>query len=54
MPATEVPDVLHAAIHDARWRRPRNKDSHARVAIWGVLEARLQRLDGGRLAVTTL
>ena len=41
----ELRDVLLAAIQDLRLRRPRNNDAHARVAIWGVLEARLQTVD---------
>ncbi len=41
----ELRDVLLAAIQDVRLRRPRNNDAHARVAIWGVLEARLQTVD---------
>jgi ATP-dependent helicase/nuclease subunit B len=41
----QMKDVLAAAMHDVRLRRPRGKDAHARVAIWGVLEARLQAVD---------
>lgn len=41
----DLPDILTAAFADARIRRPRAHDAHARIAIWGLLEARLQSVD---------
>jgi len=41
----EVPDVLDALLTGAVFRRPRTKDGHPRIAIWGLREAALQRVD---------
>jgi ATP-dependent helicase/nuclease subunit B len=41
----ELSDVLEAVIAGAVVRRPRTKDGHPRVAIWGVQEAALQSVD---------
>ncbi len=45
MPATDLPDLLDALLAGAVIRRPRSKDGHPRVAIWGVQEAALQAVD---------
>ncbi len=42
---TELPALLDAVLGDARLRRPRTQDANPRVAIWGLLEARLQTID---------
>ena len=41
----ELPALLVAVIGSARLRRPRARDANPRVAIWGVMEARLQSVD---------
>lgn len=43
-PAELVP-LLDAVLGNARLRRPRARDANPRVAIWGMMEARLQRVD---------
>ena len=43
-PAELVP-LLDAVLGGARLRRPRGRDANPRVAIWGMMEARLQRVD---------
>ncbi|OYV82077.1 MAG: double-strand break repair protein AddB, partial [Acidiphilium sp. 21-68-69] len=43
-PAELVP-LLDAVLGSARLRRPRARDANPRVAIWGMMEARLQRVD---------
>ncbi len=45
MPPDDLGDLLDSVIDDARLRRPRSHDQHPRVAIWGILEARLQYVD---------
>jgi ATP-dependent helicase/nuclease subunit B len=45
IPAADVPDSLDALLAGAVVRRPRARDGHPRVAIWGVQEARLQSVD---------
>jgi ATP-dependent helicase/nuclease subunit B len=42
---TELPALLDAVLGDAKLRRPRTQDANPRVAIWGLLEARLQTVD---------
>jgi ATP-dependent helicase/nuclease subunit B len=41
----DLGDLLDAVIDDTRLRRPRSHDQHPRIAIWGILEARLQYVD---------
>jgi ATP-dependent helicase/nuclease subunit B len=41
----ELPDLLDALLTGAVIRRPRTKDGHPRIAIWGIQEAALQRVD---------
>ncbi len=41
----ELPAMLEAVLGDARLRRPRTQDANPRIAIWGLLEARLQTVD---------
>ena len=43
--ATELVPLLDAVLGGARLRRPRARDANPRVAIWGMMEARLQRVD---------
>jgi ATP-dependent helicase/nuclease subunit B len=45
IPAADVPETLDALLEGAVVRRPRARDGHPRVAIWGVQEARLQHVD---------
>ncbi len=42
---SEMASFIAEALADVSVRRPRNKDAHPRVAIWGVLESRLQHVD---------
>jgi ATP-dependent helicase/nuclease subunit B len=42
---TELVPLLDAVLGNARLRRPRARDANPRVAIWGMMEARLQRVD---------
>lgn len=41
----ELAPLLDAVLGSVRLRRPRARDANPRVAIWGVMEARLQRVD---------
>ena len=41
----ELPALLDAVLGATRLRRPRTQDAHPRIAIWGLLEARLQNVD---------
>jgi ATP-dependent helicase/nuclease subunit B len=41
----EIPDLLDAVMAGAVVRRPRSRDGHPRIAIWGVREAALQTVD---------
>jgi ATP-dependent helicase/nuclease subunit B len=45
IPAADIPETLDALLEGAVVRRPRARDGHPRVAIWGVQEARLQHVD---------
>ena len=42
---TELPALLDAVLGATRLRRPRTQDANPRIAIWGLLEARLQSVD---------
>ncbi len=41
----DLPDLLDALLEGHVIRRPRSKDGHPRIAIWGVQEAALQSVD---------
>ena len=41
----ELPELLDALLAGGVVRRPRSKDSHPRIAIWGIQEAALQSVD---------
>ncbi len=41
----DVPELLDALLAGTVVRRPRTKDGHPRIAIWGVQEAALQSVD---------
>ena len=41
----DVPDLLDAMLAGHAVRRPRAKDGHPRIAIWGIQEAALQSVD---------
>ena len=43
--AKDIADLLEALLSGQVVRRPRTKDGHPRVAIWGVQEASLQTVD---------
>jgi ATP-dependent helicase/nuclease subunit B len=43
--APELPALLDAVLAGAVVRKPRAKDGHPRIAIWGVQEAELQAVD---------
>ncbi len=45
MPAADLPLLLDALLEGAAVRRPRAKDGHPRIAIWGLQEAALQSVD---------
>ncbi len=45
MPAADLPDLLDGLLAGQVVRRPRTRDNHPRVAIWGVQEAMLQSVD---------
>lgn len=45
MSFTDLPDLLDALIGDQVVRKPRAKDGHPRIAIWGLQEAALQTVD---------
>ena len=42
---SDLPDLLDALIAGQVVRRPRAKDGHPRIAIWGIQEAALQSVD---------
>jgi ATP-dependent helicase/nuclease subunit B len=42
---TDLADLLDALLEGATIRRPRAKDGHPRIAIWGIQEAALQSVD---------
>jgi ATP-dependent helicase/nuclease subunit B len=48
--ATELPALLDAILTGHVIRRPRTRDGHPRIAIWGVQEAVLQSVDTAVLA----
>ena len=41
----DVPDFLDAVLAGQAVRKPRAKDGHPRIAIWGIQEAALQNVD---------
>ncbi len=41
----DLPDLLDALLEGHVIRRPRSRDGHPRIAIWGVQEAMLQTVD---------
>jgi ATP-dependent helicase/nuclease subunit B len=43
--AADLPGVLDAVLAKAVVRKPRTRDGHPRIAIWGVQEASLQTVD---------
>lgn len=45
MPLADLPDLLDALIGGQVVRKPRAKDGHPRIAIWGLQEAALQTVD---------
>jgi ATP-dependent helicase/nuclease subunit B len=45
MARADLPDLLDAILAGAVVRRPRVKDGHPRIAIWGIQEAALQSVD---------
>lgn len=45
MPLSDLPDLLDALIGGQVVRKPRTKDGHPRIAIWGLQEAALQMVD---------
>ncbi len=45
MPPADLPDLLDALLGGQVVRRPRAKDGHPRIAIWGIQEAALQSVD---------
>lgn len=45
MPLTDMPDLLEALLAGVVVRKPRAKDGHPRIAIWGLQEAALQTVD---------
>ncbi len=45
MAPADLPDLLDALMAGQVVRRPRAKDGHPRIAIWGVQEAALQSVD---------
>jgi ATP-dependent helicase/nuclease subunit B len=49
-PAADLPDLLDAILAGAVVRKPRTRDGHPRIAIWGVQEAMLQTVDVAVLA----
>jgi ATP-dependent helicase/nuclease subunit B len=50
VPAADLPDLLDAILAGAVVRKPRTRDGHPRIAIWGVQEAMLQTVDVAVLA----
>lgn len=45
MAPADLPDLLDALMAGKVVRRPRAKDGHPRIAIWGIQEAALQNVD---------
>ena len=45
MPLADLPDLLEVLMAGAVVRKPRAKDGHPRIAIWGLQEAALQTVD---------
>jgi ATP-dependent helicase/nuclease subunit B len=45
MPAKQISDLLDALLAGHVIRRPRTRDGHPRIAIWGIQEAALQAVD---------
>lgn len=45
MEPADLPELLDALLAGAVVRRPRAKDGHPRIAIWGIQEAALQSVD---------
>ncbi len=45
MNPSDLPDLLDALMSGQVVRRPRAKDGHPRIAIWGIQEAALQSVD---------
>ncbi|MDD2704952.1 MAG: double-strand break repair protein AddB, partial [Acidocella sp.] len=45
IPRKDLADLLDALLEGASVRRPRAKDGHPRIAIWGIQEAALQSVD---------
>lgn len=45
MNMSDLPDLLEALIGSQVVRKPRTKDGHPRIAIWGLQEAALQTVD---------
>ncbi|MBU6448275.1 MAG: double-strand break repair protein AddB, partial [Rhodospirillales bacterium] len=45
MPPADLPELLDALMAGQAVRRPRAKDGHPRIAIWGIQEAALQSVD---------
>jgi ATP-dependent helicase/nuclease subunit B len=45
MASTDLPELLDAVLAGLVVRRPRVKDGHPRIAIWGIQEAALQSVD---------
>jgi ATP-dependent helicase/nuclease subunit B len=50
MPSADLPEFLDAILAGPVVRKPRTRDGHPRVAIWGVQEAALQTVDVAVLA----
>ncbi len=46
----DLPDLLNAVLATGVVRKPRSRDGHPRIAIWGVQEAALQTVDVAVLA----
>lgn len=45
VPVSDLPDLFDALISGQVVRKPRTKDGHPRIAIWGLQEAALQTVD---------
>jgi ATP-dependent helicase/nuclease subunit B len=50
MPSADLPEFLDAILAGPVVRKPRTRDGHPRIAIWGVQEAALQTVDVAVLA----
>jgi ATP-dependent helicase/nuclease subunit B len=48
--SADLPDLLDAILEGGVVRKPRTRDGHPRIAIWGVREAALQTVDTAILA----